>query len=99
MIGSNGSFGVGTSMKHCEAAVVFKSLLEMNVLETKTPSTTGKPDDGSGQYDTAIYTVTADTNKDGWSTYAEVKAVMDCLQAEYPTGTPWGFDKYYQATE
>lgn len=128
MIGSNGSFGVGTSMKRCEAAVVFQSLLEMNVFQssekkedsssdtttTTTPSTTTpstgtttpststatKPADvvlGSGQYNTGVFDVPADTNEDGWLTNAEVKAVIDRLQAEYPSGTPWDSDKYYKA--
>ncbi len=67
-----------------------------------TPSTntsTANPADvvlGSGQYDVSKYTVPADTNKDGWITYAEVAAVMTALEAQYPTGSAWGSDKSYK---
>lgn len=64
-----------------------------------TPSTTSKPADvvlGSGQYNVSQYTVPADTNKDGWITYAEVEAVMTRLQKEYPDGMTWTNDNSYK---
>lgn len=68
---------------------------------TSTTTSTSKPSDvvlGSGQYDTSVYTVPADTNKDGWITYAEVEAILAQVEKEYPAGTPWDNSTYYKAT-
>lgn len=51
-----------------------------------------------GQYDTSVYTVPADANKDGWLTEDEVAAVIAQIQEEYPVGTPWGEDKFYRGS-
>ena len=51
-----------------------------------------------GQYDTSVYTVPADANKDGWLTEDEVAAVIAQIMEEYPVGTPWGEDKFYRGT-
>ncbi len=52
-----------------------------------------------GRYDTSVYTVPADANKDGWLTEDEVAAVIAQIMEEYPKGTPWGTEKnYYSKT-
>ncbi len=56
------------------------------------------PDDvvaGSGQYNVNVYTVPADTNKDGWITYREVMTVWEKIYAEYPYGMTWTNDNAY----
>ena len=50
-----------------------------------------------GQYDVTKYSVPADVNKDGYLTEAEVRAVLDQLMEEYPKGSPWGEDKFYNS--
>lgn len=51
-----------------------------------------------GQYDTSVYDVPADSNKDGWLTEDEVAAVIAQIMEEYPKGTPWGEDKFYRGS-
>lgn len=63
-----------------------------NVPESEKPSS-GKPEGAiGGKYDINRYDVPADVNKDGYLTEAEVQAVIDQLEAEYPDGTIWGAD-------
>lgn len=63
-----------------------------NVPESEKPSS-GKPEGAiGGKYDINRYDVPADVNKDGYLTEAEVQAVIDQLQIEYPGGTIWGAD-------
>lgn len=62
--------------------------------------TAERPDDvvaGSGQYNVDVYTVPADTNKDGWITYREVMTVLEALYKQYPHRTPWDDSKYYKS--
>lgn len=48
-----------------------------------------------GQYDTSVYDVPADSNKDGWITEAEVQAVLAQLRIDYPDGSPWGSSDHW----
>ena len=48
-----------------------------------------------GRYDTSVYDVPADSNKDGWITEAEVQAVLNQLRVEYPEGSEWGMHTRY----
>lgn len=68
------------------------------ILRTELAVQFEKPDDavaGSGQYDVNVYTVPADTNKDGWITYREVAAVWEQVYAKYPYNTPWTDETTY----
>ena len=42
-----------------------------------------------GQYNTSVYTVPADANKDGYITQSEVEAVLAALKEEFPPFTRW----------
>lgn len=42
-----------------------------------------------GQYNTSVYTVPADANKDGYITQSEVEAVLAALKEEFVPGTLW----------
>lgn len=51
-----------------------------------------------GQYDTSVYDVPADSNKDGWITEAEVQAVLAQLRIDYPEGSHWGSDSRWNSS-
>lgn len=42
-----------------------------------------------GRYDTSVYDVPADSNKDGWITEAEVQAVLNQLRVKHPNDSQW----------
>lgn len=71
-------------------------------IETEKPAQPDVPRPAGavgGRYDTSVYTVPADANKDGWLTEDEVAAVIAQIMEEYPEGTPWGTEKnYYSKT-
>lgn len=66
-------------------------------VEDPKPSAPRPADAVGGQYNTAVYDVPADTNKDGWITEAEVQAVLDQLRIDYPEGSPWGSKDFWRS--
>ena len=90
-------FGPNGNMTRAQAAVVLVKVYDMvkgNNSQVSTPApapnTTTKPADAiGGHYDTAVYSVPADANKDGWITEAEVQARIEELKVQYKPGTLW----------
>lgn len=88
---ANGYFHPKEPMTRSQAAVVMCRLFEHQF-----PSK--RPDDAvGGRYNTNLYTVPADINKDGWITSAEVDAVLAQLKIDYPDGSPWGSDDHWNS--
>lgn len=95
---SGGNFGPKDQLTRAQAATV---LCQVYGRATGDVTGTGKPvvkpsapatrpaDAIGGQYDVSVFTVPADVNKDGYLTEAEVQAVLDVLQEEFPAGTLW----------
>lgn len=108
----NGYFDPHSPMTRAQAAVVLCNIYGYVTGDvtgsTTTPNEPEKPTQPDaprpagalgGHYDTSVYTVPADANKDGWLTEDEVAAVIAQIMEEYPEGTPWGTEKnYYSKT-
>lgn len=99
---NDGRFGPSDSMTRAQAATVLCNVYdalnpsdpEVNQPDvpatTEPPVTATRPADAiGGQYDVSVFTVPADVNKDGYITEAEVQAVLDALQKEFPAGIRW----------
>lgn len=106
----NGNFDPHSDMTRAQAAVVLCNIYGYVTGDvtgsTTTPNEPEKPAQTDvprpagalgGHYDTSVYTVPADANKDGWLTEDEVAAVIAQIMEEYPVGTPWGNDKTYKS--
>ena len=95
----NGTFSPDSNMTRAQAATVLCSVHASTTGDVTSPvtpdqpqqpSTTERPADAvGGQYDTSVYTVPADANKDGWITEAEVQARIEELKTQYVPGTLW----------
>ena len=107
----NGFFDPHSDMTRAQASVVLcniygyvtgdvtGSTTTPNEPEKPTQTDTPRPAGAlGGHYDTSVYTVPADANKDGWLTEDEVAAVIAQIQEEFPEGTPWGEDKFYRGS-
>lgn len=83
-VDSKGTFSGRTNMNRAQAAVVM----------VKLDKAMNRADGNRyGQYDTSKFNVPADTNKDGFLTEAEVTAVLEQIEKEYPGGTKWGLEE------
>ena len=92
----DGTFSPDSNMTRAQAATVLCSVYSSLNGETSSPTTPEQPQPAArpadaigGQYDTSLYTVPADANKDGWITQAEFDARIEELKTQYVPGTLW----------